>query len=492
MTKASDNLICAALFLLMTPAVFAQLPGTSFGQPPMPAADALRARGIDLSRPSLIAALSNRDPQVRSLAAHQLVFNRDPGVIANIEKALSTETDRQARIGLASALASVGDPAGARHLEGMCMDTSLPVDVTVQVVQQLAMAQHSHPNLTSTAKCADVVLAAIESASESYQRRELVSLLPSMVHQVPEDKADRMVKDAQNLLGDGEPATRMGASDALAQMGSIASIEAVRDAIRNESDPVARRSYQRNLDTLQKLQQPQTGQLYGGTGEPMTSPADTLRRHGIDISEASLTAALKNGDPAVRMLAAAELSEKKDYQAKTAIETALSSETDVTARINIAGALIHLGDPAGQSSLEALCSDTTQPAQITIRATQQLAMAQASIQKPASTEKCADAILAIFDSSKSSFDRDSILTILPTMYRNTTKDKADRMIAIARSELGDGSQAIRMGASEALAEMGSTASIDLIRSAMQRETEPTIRSWYQRNLDTLQKLQQPQ
>jgi hypothetical protein len=49
-----------------------------------------------------------------------------------------------------------------------------------------------------------------------------------------------------------------------------------------------------------------------------------------------------------------------------------------------------------------------------------------------------------------------------------------------------------MRASEALAEMGSTASIDLIRSAMQSETEPSVRSWYQRNLDTLQKLQQAQ
>jgi HEAT repeat protein len=192
------------------------------------------------------------------------------------------------------------------------------------------------------------------------------------------------------------------------------------------------------------------------------------------------------------MLAAAVLSEKKDYHATTAIEAALSSETDLTARINIAGALIYLGDPAGQSSLEALCSDTTQPAQITIRATQQLAMAQRSIQKPASTEKCADAILAVYDSSKSSFDRDSILTILPSMYRNAPKDKAAHMIAIAQSELGDGSPAIRMRASEALAEMGSTASIDLIRSAMQSETEPSVRSWYQRNLDTLQKLQQAQ
>jgi hypothetical protein len=41
-------------------------------------AEALREKGIDTSEPSLIAALSNTDPQIRSLAANQLsVLNAD-------------------------------------------------------------------------------------------------------------------------------------------------------------------------------------------------------------------------------------------------------------------------------------------------------------------------------------------------------------------------------------------------------------------------------
>jgi hypothetical protein len=52
-----------------------------------------------------------------------------------------------------------------------------------------------------------------------------------------------------------------------------------------------------------------------------------LCEHGIDTSEPSLVAALKNSDPEARSLAAAELAENHDDLAKPAIENALSAET---------------------------------------------------------------------------------------------------------------------------------------------------------------------
>jgi HEAT repeat protein len=66
------------------------------------------------------------------------------------------------------------------------------------------------------------------------------------------------------------------------------------------------------------------------------------------------------------------------------------------------------------------------------------------------------------------------------------------MVTEAQSLLGSKDPTTRMNASRALAEMGSTASTDLIRNAMHRETDPSIRAWHQHDLDTLQKLQQPQ
>jgi len=51
-----------------------------------------------------------------------------------------------------------------------------------------------------------------------------------------------------------------------------------------------------------------------------------LCEHGIDTSEPSLIAALKNSDPEVRSLAAAELAEKHDDLVKPAIENSLSRD----------------------------------------------------------------------------------------------------------------------------------------------------------------------
>jgi HEAT repeat protein len=250
---------------------------------PRPFSVLLCERGIDTSEPSLIAALSNSDPEVRTLAAYQLAENCDFSDFPAIESALSTEKDTHARIGMASALASSGDRVGARDLEAMCTHASVSVDDTVRVVQQLAMAQRSHPNIASAGKCADVVLAALDSVSESYQRRELVSELPSMVHDVPKDKADRMVMAAQNLLGSKEAATRMSASRALAEMGSSASIELIRDAIQNEPNASIREWHKVSFLTLlpscfQTAPKDQANHMIADAQNLLTSDSLTMRQ----------------------------------------------------------------------------------------------------------------------------------------------------------------------------------------------------------------------
>jgi HEAT repeat protein len=222
---------------------------------PTPYSVALCEHGIDTSEQSLITALSNSDPIVRSLAANQLLAEHDYQARPAIEKALSSETDDRAKVGIAFALAGIGDPVGAKTLESMCSDASLPVDITVMAVRQIAMTKYSFSYLVSTEKCADVVLSKLDSVSQDYQRIELLSVLPSMIHDVPKDKADRMVTDAQNLLVSKDVGIRMQASMALTDMGSTASIEAIRSAMERETIPALRAVHQRNLDKLLKLQQ---------------------------------------------------------------------------------------------------------------------------------------------------------------------------------------------------------------------------------------------
>jgi hypothetical protein len=220
----------------------------------MPFSVALCEHGIDTSGPSLIAALKNSDPEVRSLAAaelaeKQLAEKQDDLAKPAIENALSAETNTRARIDIAASLMNIGDPVGAKILNGMCTDASLPVEDTVTVVQQIAMANHP------TGICADVVLDAVEHASQDYERMDLITIFPLIYKNVSKEKAGRMVTDAQNLLESQDVTTRMRASQALAEMGSIASIDLIRTAIINEPNPDIRAWHQPNLDKLLKLQQ---------------------------------------------------------------------------------------------------------------------------------------------------------------------------------------------------------------------------------------------
>jgi len=244
--------------------------------------EALRERGIDTSQSSLIAALSNGDPSVRSLAAHQLAENRKADGILAVRNAFLNEKNTSARVGMALALVSAGFPDAANYLETMCSGASLPVDDTVHLIQDIEMAERSNPKLISAGKCADVVLAALDSVSEDYQRRELLSVLPSMVHDVPKDKADRMVMDAQNLLGSNSITTRMRASNVLADMGSTASMDLIRSAMDRETDPFMRARHQNNYlkllpQAIQAMPKDQANQKIAEVQNLLTADIPTVR-----------------------------------------------------------------------------------------------------------------------------------------------------------------------------------------------------------------------
>src|ERR1700756_1822524 len=94
------------------------------------------------------------------------------------------------------------------------------------------------------------------------------------------------------------------------------------------------------------------------------TPAEALRSHGItDLSEESLTTALRNRDPQVRTLAANKLAGDGRSDAVPAIETALADEKDLRAQAQIAEALVILHDPKGVERLRSMCTDTSMPSE---------------------------------------------------------------------------------------------------------------------------------
>src|SRR5271166_5133596 len=83
--------------------------------------------------------------------------------------------------------------------------------------------------------------------------------------------------------------------------------------------------------------------------------AEELKSYGIELSERSLLAALRNSNPRVRVLAAHQLQSDHDTDAIPAIDSALSAEKDPRAGVGIATALSALHDPRGTVYLQEMC-----------------------------------------------------------------------------------------------------------------------------------------
>src|SRR5450631_1401775 len=106
----------AVIFSCLSAFAFTPSINTPVSQHPKSVRESLRDHGIEVSQPSLIAALKEGDPKVRVLAALELAEIGDSDAIQFIEQALSIEKNSSARIGIASALVSLHDPKGVENL----------------------------------------------------------------------------------------------------------------------------------------------------------------------------------------------------------------------------------------------------------------------------------------------------------------------------------------------------------------------------------------
>ena len=207
-------------------------------------ASSLQTYGIDLSEPSLIAALRNNTPQIRALAALQLAQDRDENAVPRIEEALADEKDPEAEIEISQALYSLHDPLGVLHLQTVCTKDSLPIERIIQAVGALDNAQQS------SAACAGRILAVFDSNSSSEWRLQAVGALASMYPWVPRDQAERMAEILQQMLSDPDPSVRMQASHALVQGHVDGAQNALRHAIARETLPEVKPCLERDLSAL--------------------------------------------------------------------------------------------------------------------------------------------------------------------------------------------------------------------------------------------------
>jgi len=90
------------------------------------------------------------------------------------------------------------------------------------------------------------------------------------------------------------------------------------------------------------------------------TPEQILASKGISTSSlTSLRQALQDPRPDVRGLAAFELADKKDKESIPLIKEALAKASTALEKQNLAGALIMLRDPQGNTAMKEVCEDET-------------------------------------------------------------------------------------------------------------------------------------
>lgn len=213
-------------------------------------AQALKDHGIDTTPDSLIAALKNSDPYVRSLAAHKLAEDRNLDAIPLIKNALAAETNPRARIGYAGALAAYKDPQGVEELQAICSDPKLPIAANIESATYLQMSR------LPSAVCAETILDSLTNPGDASFRDSALYPLATMYREVPSDQANRILSAIEALLKDRaqQPNARLLASHVLVQIGAPSSIESLKAAVTGEPDATRKSALQADLDALQKKQ----------------------------------------------------------------------------------------------------------------------------------------------------------------------------------------------------------------------------------------------
>jgi HEAT repeat protein len=211
---------------------------------------------------------------------------------------------------------------------------------------------------------------------------------------------------------------------------------------------------------------------------------DLLREAHIELTEPALIRALKNPNPEVRDLAAMKLAEDKAKDAIPEVKEALAEEKIPRTRVNIAVGLGLLGDPGGRDELKRLCADESFPPEFRLYAVRY--MFDLGVENDEDCLNAAEAIVQMVDADyHTAGHRGTALELLPR-FRGLTPEDSKKVFALVVGRLDDPEPTVRMQAGAALADLGDpAAAISSLETAMAKEKEESVRSFFEKDLETL-------
>ena len=214
-----------------------------------------------------------------------------------------------------------------------------------------------------------------------------------------------------------------------------------------------------------------------------SNSAAALKKLGIDLSPTSLTQALKDPRPRVRVFAAYQLEKIADQSSIPSIETAYAMETDPMSRVGLATALAGLKDPRGSEFLLSMCTDTNLPINVQIRTLQMLQLLGDE------GRQCGQTFLSSLKSDATRDYRDTIISLVPYVYRAASPELGLKLVGKTEEFLLDKSQqpSVRLAAGQSLEEIGLPSSASAIKQAIAEESDPVLQSSLMNDLAALQK-----
>lgn len=174
----------------------------------------LRAHGVVLTIPGVVAALGSKDREVRRAAADVLT-TRWPRVAAPaLEQAISNEKEGFTRIWMAVDLARIGDPFGRKLMVKECHNMTESDSVRMDAAADLSDEFGDY-------SCLDVIFGVLQADSnpnDTLAKERALEISPHLIQHLSGQNAYKLHELVFKSLGDPWPGVRSTARMMLAQM----------------------------------------------------------------------------------------------------------------------------------------------------------------------------------------------------------------------------------------------------------------------------------
>jgi HEAT repeat protein len=216
----------------------------------------LRAHGVALTEYAVVAALGNKDIEVRRAASDLLMERWPKAAPSAIELAMSKEPEGFTRNWMARDLARLGDATGRQGLVKECHNTAEWGSIRIDAAGSLTEEFGDYACLDTIVD----ILGRDSDPKDTGVKEEALQLAPHLIVHLDRQEAHKIFELVISSLDDPWPGIRTNACIMLVEIGDPAAIPSLEAAISKEKDDSGRQIMADNLQNLKRKTQMQQRQ----------------------------------------------------------------------------------------------------------------------------------------------------------------------------------------------------------------------------------------